>query len=77
MADRIFETLQTKVEIPIGVIHSNKEQNYRFRSVEDFKSGKIDILIATDIISRGIDIEDVSHVINFDLPDLLRNIFIE
>ena len=70
MADRIFETLQTKVEIPIGVIHSNKEQNYRFRSVEDFKSGKIDILIATDIISRGIDIEDVSHVINFDLPDL-------
>ena len=70
MADRIFETLQNKVTIPIGVIHSNKEQNYRFRSVEDFKNGMIDVLIATDIISRGIDIEDVSHVINFDLPEV-------
>ena len=70
MADRIFETLQNKVTIPIGVIHSNKEQNYRFRSVEDFKNGMIDVLIATDIISRGIDIEDVSHVINVDLPEV-------
>lgn len=69
LADLVFEALQSKQLNKIGIIHSNKEQNYRFRSVNDFKSGEITTLIATDIIARGIDIEDVSHVINFDIPD--------
>ena len=62
-------------EIPsdFGVIHSNKSQNYRFRSVERFTSGSYRMLIATDIVARGIDVSSVSHVINFDLPEVPEN----
>ena len=51
------------------MIHSNKDQNFRFNAVNSFKDGTYTVLIATDIIARGLDIEDVSHVINFDLPE--------
>ncbi|HRI34574.1 MAG TPA: helicase-related protein [Saprospiraceae bacterium] len=70
LADQVFEKLNLLFPNQIGIIHSNKEQNYRFKSVEDFKQGITIALIATDIIARGIDIEGVSHVINFDIPDL-------
>lgn len=70
LADQVFEKLNLLFPNQIGIIHSNKEQNYRFKSVEDFKQGITTALIATDIIARGIDIEGVSHVINFDIPDL-------
>jgi ATP-dependent RNA helicase RhlE len=50
------------------VIHSNKSQPHRFKAVEDFENGDLRILIATDVIARGIDITEVTHVINFDLP---------
>ncbi|MCC7432340.1 DEAD/DEAH box helicase [Candidatus Peregrinibacteria bacterium] len=49
-------------------IHGNKSQNYRLRALKSFKTGEVDILIATDIAARGLDIPNVSHVINFDLP---------
>ncbi|MCR9066590.1 MAG: DEAD/DEAH box helicase [Cytophagales bacterium] len=65
-ADRLAETLEFGSEI--SVIHSGKEQNKRTTSIEDFESGNSRILIATDVISRGIDLEKVSHVISFDTP---------
>ena len=70
IADRLFDALQAFLgEESVAVIHSNKSQNYRFRSVNGFESGQNRILIATDIISRGLDIKSVSHVINFDAPE--------
>ncbi|MCL4105711.1 UNVERIFIED_CONTAM: hypothetical protein GTU68_028588 [Idotea baltica] len=57
----------------IGVIHSNKSQNHRFNSVNCFTSGEYRILIATDIVARGIDVSEVSHVINFDIPEEAEN----
>lgn len=50
-------------------IHGNKTQDARTKALEDFKSGTTRVLVATDIAARGIDVEDISHVINFDLPD--------
>lgn len=69
LADQLFEQMQTTYSDSAGVIHSNKEQNHRFNTVNQFKSGVYRFIIATDIVARGIDIEDVSHVINFDMPD--------
>jgi ATP-dependent RNA helicase RhlE len=57
----------------MGIIHSNKSQNYRFDVVKKFQSGTHRVLIATDLISRGLDISEVSHVINFDLPEIQEN----
>lgn len=70
LADELFSSLSDTLAGQVGVIHSNKDQNYRFQSVRNFQEGKTRILIATDIIARGIDIADVSHVINFDLPEI-------
>lgn len=72
-ADLLHELLQPQLGEQIGVIHSNKSQNYRFRNVEAFAEGKLRFLIATDIIARGLDILEVSHVINFDTPDVPEN----
>jgi len=65
-ADRLFEILDFKSEI--SIIHSRKEQNYRTKSIEKFEDGTSRILIATDVISRGIDLDRVSTVISFDTP---------
>jgi len=54
-------------------IHGNKSQNARQRALEEFKSGRVRILVATDIASRGIDIDEVTHVVNFELPDVPEN----
>jgi superfamily II DNA/RNA helicase len=51
-----------------SAIHGNKSQNQRQRALQEFKDGKIQVLIATDVASRGLDIEDVTHVINYDPP---------
>jgi ATP-dependent RNA helicase RhlE len=56
--------------IPANAIHGNKSQPQRERALGEFKSGKVKILIATDIAARGIDVSGVSHVINFDLPNV-------
>lgn len=69
MADRLFEDLNTINLGKIGVIHSNKAQNLRFKTIELFEKGEYKILISTDIIARGMDIRNVSHVINFDLSE--------
>jgi superfamily II DNA/RNA helicase len=50
-------------------MHGNKTQNQRQRSLEQFRNGRVNILIATDIASRGIDVKDITHVINYDLPE--------
>lgn len=69
LADAVYESAAAYFPDQVAVIHSNKEQNKRFQAVEAFSSGKARVLIATDVVSRGIDISDVSHVINFDLPE--------
>ena len=66
-ADRLAETLEN-FESEISVIHSSKEQNHRTKSIEKFENGKSRILIATDVIARGIDIDKISTVISFDTP---------
>lgn len=65
-ADRLFETLEFESET--SVIHSGKEQNYRTKSIDKFADGTSRILIATDVISRGIDIDHIATVISFDTP---------
>ncbi len=72
-ADRLFTAFQEKHSSETGIIHSNKTQNYRFKAIKDFDEGKNRILIATDIIARGLDLEKVTHVINFDTPSFPEN----
>lgn len=73
LADMLFDEMEPVLGHEIGVIHSNKAQNFRFNSVNHFESEVYRVLIATDLISRGIDVTDVTHVINFDLPDNPQN----
>ena len=73
MADRLFDHLAETLNDEICVIHSNKTQNYRLRSIEQFREGMNRVLIATDVMARGLDIDNVSHVINFDTPDYPEN----
>jgi ATP-dependent RNA helicase RhlE len=68
-ADKIVRMLEA-AGIPAGAIHGNKSQAQRERAIAAFKSGDMRVLIATDIAARGIDIPGVSHVVNFDLPDV-------
>lgn len=72
-ADIVFKTIQEKYAGKVGIIHSNKEQNYRFDVIDKFDSGVYKAIIATDIVARGIDIDLISHVINFDIPDMPEN----
>lgn len=73
IADRLFEHLESTFPEECAVIHSNKTQNYRLRSISRFAEGNCRILIATDVMARGLDIELVSHVINFDTPEFPEN----
>ena len=70
LADGLFAELEVTFPEEAGVIHSNKAQNFRFKAVKQFQEGKCRFLIATDIVARGIDVAEVSHVINFDMPDV-------
>ncbi len=67
-ADILHDRLEADYPEQFGVIHSNKSQNFRMRMVQEFKSDQLKGIVATDLVSRGIDIDNVSHVINFDLP---------
>jgi len=69
LADDVYDRLTEVFPKKIGVIHSNKAQNSRFDAIRRFQSGELPALIATDIVARGIDIAEVSHVINFDMPE--------
>jgi ATP-dependent RNA helicase RhlE len=68
-ANRIAEHL-SKHHIGAEAIHGNKSQNARERALVNFKSGKTRVLVATDIAARGIDIDDITHVVNFDVPEV-------
>lgn len=70
LADRLADTLAEEHKESIGVVHSNKSQNFRANAIKDFGEGTYRMLIATDLIARGIDIKDVTHVINFDTPEI-------
>jgi ATP-dependent RNA helicase RhlE len=73
LADDLYAQLEAKFPGTAGVIHSNKEQNHRFNTVKQFKDGVYRFIIATDIVARGIDIAEVTHVINFDTPEVAEN----
>ncbi|MGY8931978.1 MAG: DEAD/DEAH box helicase [Flavobacteriales bacterium] len=73
IADRLYESISEFFISELAVIHSNKSQNYRFRSINQYSEGKVRILIATDIIARGLDLDKISHVINFDTPTFPEN----
>ena len=72
-ADRLYDALNEEFDTEMGVIHSNKSQNYRIRSIEQFDSGKNRVLISTDVMARGLDLDKISHVINFDTPTFPEN----
>lgn len=73
LADEVFDALYTTIEESLGIIHSNKSQNFRFETVRRFHSGECRVLVATDVVARGIDVSEVSHVFNFDLPETPEN----
>jgi len=68
-ANRLAEQLQ-KDGIPALAIHGNKSQNARTRALAEFKAGTLQALVATDIAARGLDIVELPHVVNFDLPNV-------
>jgi ATP-dependent RNA helicase RhlE len=66
-ANRLADVL-TRAGIPNAKIHGNRSQNQRTEALADFKAGKVRVLVATDIVARGIDVEALEHVVNFDVP---------
>ncbi len=66
-ADSLCKRLQ-QCKIYVEALHGDKRQNQRSRIIDKFKSGKIDVLVATDVASRGLDVYEISHVINYDMP---------
>ena len=72
-ADRLFAILEEKHAAEMAVIHSNKSQNYRIRSIERFESGAKRMLISTDIMARGLDLTRISHVISLNTPNFPEN----
>jgi len=68
-ANRLAEQLD-KQGIPALAIHGNKSQGARTKALSEFKSGKLQVLVATDIAARGIDINELPHVVNFELPNV-------
>ena len=70
--DYVVELLK-KEQFHVSGLHSQKTQDYRFRLVTAFRDGKVDVLVATDVASRGLDFPDVTHVINYDLPDTIED----
>lgn len=72
-ADLLFESLGEFYGEEMAIIHSNKTQNYRIRSIRQFDEGMNRILVSTDVMARGLDFDNVSHVINFDTPMFPEN----
>ena len=66
-ADRIARRLR-EANHSVGVLHANRSQNQRMEALEGFRSGRYEVMVATDIAARGIDVAGVSHVINYDVP---------
>ncbi|MDT7830971.1 DEAD/DEAH box helicase [Flavobacteriaceae bacterium S356] len=72
-ADLLFNAVEEVYGSETCVIHSNKTQNYRIRSIRQFDEGSNRILVATDVMARGLDLDEISHVINFDTPHFPEN----
>lgn len=72
-ADLLFEAVEEVYGSETCVIHSNKTQNYRIRSIKQFDEGSNRILVATDVMARGLDLDEISHVVNFDTPHFPEN----
>ena len=72
-ADRVVEKLSELLGEEMGIIHSNKTQNFRLKAIEKFEEGISRVLISTDVMSRGLDLDKISHVINFDVPVFPEN----
>ncbi|MEZ5405574.1 MAG: C-terminal helicase domain-containing protein [Verrucomicrobiia bacterium] len=66
-ADRVTEKLRHE-KISVATLHANRSQSQRQRALKDFKAGVVRVLVATDIAARGIDVDGISHVINYDFP---------
>ncbi|MCC2599720.1 DEAD/DEAH box helicase [Sphingobacterium sp. FBM7-1] len=74
VADNVFHYLERKYgQEQVRVIHANKGQNTRINSINSFKEGNIRILVATDVAARGLDVSNVSHVFNFDVPIVIED----
>ncbi|MEP3209982.1 MAG: DEAD/DEAH box helicase [Maribacter sp.] len=73
LADRLFAEIEEIYGSEACVVHSNKTQNYRLRAIQEFEEGKNRILITTDVMARGLDLEGISHVINFNTPAFPEN----
>ncbi len=71
-AETLFRNLASD-GFRVAAIHGNKNQNQRRKSLDLFKAGHVDILIATDVVARGIDVDDITHVINYELPETYEN----
>ena len=70
MADALYERMKLSFEEAVGVIHSSKSQNNRFNTVNSFQDGSFRFIIATDVIARGLDVSQVTHVVNFDMSPI-------
>ena len=70
ISDMVHERIEEDFEGQFGVIHSNKSQNYRLSTMAEFQEGNLRGLITTDIMARGLDISNITHVINFEMPEL-------
>ncbi|KAF2517705.1 DEAD/DEAH box helicase [Flavobacterium foetidum] len=69
ISDMLFNRIDDLFEGQFGVIHSNKSQNYRLSTMAEFQEGNLRGLITTDVMARGLDISNITHVINFEFPD--------
>jgi ATP-dependent RNA helicase RhlE len=69
ISDMLHENIEQDFEGQFGVIHSNKSQNYRLNTMASFQEGQLRGIITTDIMARGLDISDITHVINFEIPE--------
>ncbi|HZY80536.1 MAG TPA: DEAD/DEAH box helicase [Cyclobacteriaceae bacterium] len=72
-ADSVFKFIDRKKLGPVRVVHSNKGQNTRINAMNEFREGKLRVLVSTDVAARGIDVTGVTHVINFDVPILYED----
>lgn len=73
LADDVYERMSELLPEQIGVIHSNKSQNFRLEAFRSFNANRLRVLVATDLVARGLDFDDVTHVVNFDMPEIADN----
>ncbi|WP_395743484.1 DEAD/DEAH box helicase [Prosthecobacter sp.] len=71
-ADKIARKLE-QTGVKCATLHANRSQNQRLRALDDFKNGTVRVLVATDIAARGIDVDGISHVVNFDFPHIVED----